>query len=90
MSRVNTYVGEALLLDELESELGEAQVSLATIDATTGSWRGYAHGLDASLLDGREVWVRLPGGLSGKARVVLDLTGAEPIVTLVGVGPGPI
>ena len=42
------------------------------------------------LLDGREVFVELPVGVRGKARVVIDLTGAQPLVRLVGSGPAPV
>src|SRR5262245_23458841 len=59
---VGTYVGSAILLDDDEAEITAAQVSLATIDVVNGTWQGYAHGIDASALDGQEITVSLPTG----------------------------
>lgn len=87
---VGTYVGSAVLLDENQHEITSAQVSLATIDVTDGTWQGYAHGIDPSILADREVTVALPGGTTGQARVQVDLTGASPVIRLVGVGRGPL
>jgi hypothetical protein len=83
-------VGSAVLLDEQEQQITNAQVSLASIDVTDGTWQGYVHGIDPSTLDGREITVALPGGMTGHARVIVDITGASPIIRLVGVGPGPL
>jgi hypothetical protein len=85
---VGTYVGSAVLLDENEEQIACAEVSLASINVSDGTWQGYVHGVDAGLLDGREITVALPGGTKGHARVIVDLTGSSPIIRLKGVGPG--
>ena len=87
---MGTYVGAAVLLDADDSQIGSAQVSLATIDVSDGTWQGYAHGIDPALLEGREITVTLPTGTKGRARVVIDLTGANPVIRLIGIGPGPL
>jgi hypothetical protein len=87
---VATYVGSAELLDGDDQHVLSAQVSLASIDVTDGSWQGYAHGIDAADLDGHDVTVSLPNGTTGRARVIVDLTGDTPIIRLKGIGPGPI
>ena len=85
-----TYVGSAVLLDADDVQIGSAQVSLATIDVSAGTWQGYAHGIDPALLQGREVIVTLPTGTKGRARVVVDLTAEKPVIRLIGIGPGPL
>ena len=87
---MGTYVGSAVLLDENEQQITNAEVSLASINVSDGTWQGYVHGIDASALDGREVTVALPGGTKGHAKVIVDLTGSSPIIRLKGVGPGPL
>ena len=87
---MGTYVGSAVLLDENEEQIASAEVSLASIDVTDGTWQGYVHGVDADLLEGREITVALPGGTKGHAQVIVDLTGTSPIIRLKGVGRGPL
>lgn len=77
-----------MLLDEHEQPITNAEVSLASIDVSDGTWQGYVHGVDAELLDGREITVALPGGTKGHAQVIVDLTGQSPVIRLKGVGPG--
>jgi len=89
--RVGAYVGTAVLLDDHDAKLADVRVSLASADAAGDRWFGSVQGLAEDLkLDGTDVFVELPAGNRGKARVVIDLTGAEPLVRLVGNGPAPI
>lgn len=83
-------MGSAILLDENDQQIAAANVSLASIDVTDGTWQGYAHGVDPAMLEGREITVSLPTGTTGRARVVVDLTGREPVIRLIGVGRGPL
>jgi hypothetical protein len=89
---MGTYVGSATLTDEHEGTLAEVTVTLATADALGERWFGSVQGLagNGTAIDGREVVVALPSGISGKARVVIDLTGPEPVVQLVGTGRAPV
>jgi hypothetical protein len=88
---VGSYVGAAVLLDDHNAKLADVQVSLATADATGERWFGSVQGLDGHPeLDGHEVTIELPAGLTGKAKVVIDLTGAEPLIRLIGSGPAPV
>lgn len=90
-ARVGAYVGTAVLLDDHDDKLADVRVSLASADAAGDRWFGSVQGLAEDLkLDGTDVFVELPAGNRGKARVVIDLTGAEPLVRLVGNGPAPI
>jgi hypothetical protein len=87
---VGTYVGSAVLLDEEHEQIAQAEVSLASINVSDGSWQGYVHGIDPAALEGREITVELPGGTTGQARVIVDLTKTPAVIRLVGIGPGPL
>jgi hypothetical protein len=88
---VGSYVGSAVLLDGHNDKLADVQVSLATADATGERWFGSVQGLVGHPeLDGHEVIIELPAGLTGKAKVVIDLTGPEPLIRLIGSGPAPV
>ena len=91
MSAVGHYVGAAILLDDHNDKLADVQVSLSTADASGDRWFGSVQGVGAdSGLDGRDVVIQLPAGLTGKAKVVIDLTTDEPLIRLIGSGPAPV
>jgi hypothetical protein len=78
-------------LDDHNAKLADVQVSLATADASGERWFGSVQGFDGhDELDGHDVVIELPAGLSGKAKVVIDITGDEPLVRLIGSGPAPV
>jgi hypothetical protein len=89
---MGTYVGSATLTDEHDGTLAEVKVTLATADALGEHWFGSVQGLDVdgTEINGHEVVVSLPSGISGTAKVVIDLTGSEPLVRLVGTGRAPV
>ena len=88
---MGVYSGAANLRDLNEQPInGDVTVSLATTDLMDGGWRGYAYGIDLTALDGEEVIIELPHGTSGRARVVIDLTGDQPLTRLVGVDGDPV
>jgi hypothetical protein len=90
-SDVGSYVGTAVLLDDHNDKVADVRVSLARADADGDRWFGSVQGLDPELdLDGHDVFVELPVGSKGRAKVVIDLTGAEPLIRLVGTGPAPV
>lgn len=87
---MGTYVGSAVLRDDDEGELATVSVALARADPTGERWFGSVQGLDDALLDGRLVVVELPSGVRGRAEVMIDLTGVEPVIRLVGRGAAPV
>jgi hypothetical protein len=88
---VGSYFGAAVLFDEEHTKLADVQVSLATADAAGERWFGSVQGLEGhGELNGTEVVIELPAGLTGKAKVVIDLTGEEPLIRLIGSGPAPV
>jgi hypothetical protein len=88
---VGVYSGAATLRDQNQEPIdGDVTVSLATTDLMDGGWRGYAYGIDLTARDGEEIFVELPHGTSGKARVVIDLTGDQPLTRLVGIEGDPV
>jgi hypothetical protein len=88
---VGSYVGAAVLLDDHNAKLADVQVSLATADAAGERWFGSVQGLEGhGELNGADVVIELPAGLTGKAKVVIDLTGDEPLIRLIGSGPAPV
>lgn len=87
---MGTYVGAASLLDEGAGTIA-VRVTLARADVDGERWFGSVQGLEEHLeLDGHDVVVQLPTGARGTANVVIDLTGDEPHVRLVGTGPSPV
>ena len=88
---MGTYSGAAYLKDADQQPIdGDVTVSLATTDLMDGGWRGYAYGIDLTARDGEEVIVELPHGTTGRARVVIDLTGDQPLTRLVGIDGDPV
>ena len=88
---MGTYSGAASLKDAEQHPIdGDVTVSLATTDLMDGGWRGYAYGIDLTARDGEEIFVELPHGTSGKARVVIDLTGTQPLARLEGIEGDPV
>ena len=88
---MGVYSGAATLRDRDDRAIdGDITVTLATTDLTEGGWRGYAYGIDLTARDGEEVVIELPHGTSGRARVVIDLTGDEPLTRLLGVDGEPV
>ena len=88
---MGSYVGSAVLRNGHNNKVADVQVSLATADATGERWFGSVQGLEGhNELDGREVTIELPAGLTGRAKVVIDLTGPEPLIRLIGNGPAPV
>jgi hypothetical protein len=85
---VGTYVGNVTLVPQRDGrERDDIEVTLA---ATDDRWFGTVQGGVVDLLHGDLVVVRLPDGLEGTARVVIDLTGPEPTIRLRGVGRPPL
>jgi len=88
---VGVYSGAATLRAGDQQVIdGEITVSLATTDLVEGGWRGYAYGIDLTARDGEEIFVELPHGTSGRARIVIDLTGPQPLTRLVGIEGDPV
>jgi len=89
--RVGSYVGSAILFDDHNAKLADVQVSLATADAAGERWFGSVQGFDGhDELNGADVVIELPAGLTGRAKVVIDLTREEPLIRLIGSGPAPV
>ena len=89
---MGTYVGTATLLDQQDGTQADVRVSLAAADNFGDRWFGTVQGLtgEGLTLDGHEVLVELPAGTRSRARVVIDLTGKEPVVRLIGTGRAPV
>jgi hypothetical protein len=88
---VGSYVGVATLLDEHRQAIGDAKVTLASVGSTDGGWFGNVQADLAGLVrDGDRLVVKLPGGLEGRVRVTIDLTGEQPVIRLRGIGRSPI
>ncbi len=86
-----TFVGRVTVLDEQLGPIGTVGATLATTGETGGAWFGLLPtGLAGLVSNGDRVWVQLPNGLQGEARVIVDLTGAEPVIRLRGVGRAPL
>ncbi len=85
---MGTYVGSVTLVAERDSrERANVEVTLA---ATDDRWFGTVQSGVDDLVQGEMVVIRLPDGLEGTARVVIDLTGPEPTIRLRGVGRPPL
>ena len=88
---MGTYVGSATLLDEGDGTVIDVRVSLSTADFLGERWFASVEGLDVDLEDnGRDVVVSLPAGTQARARLVVDITGDEPVVRLVGTSRSPV
>lgn len=89
---MGTYLGSASLLDEGDGTVVDVRVTLSTADPQGEKWfasvQGFA-GVDAGH-DGRDVIVSLPTGTKSRARLVVDITGDEPVVRLVGISRSPV
>lgn len=85
---MSSYVGAVTLVAERDPrEHPGVEVTLASID---DRWFGtIQRGIDG-LADGDLVTLRLPDGLEGTARVIIDLTGPDPHVRLHGMGRSPL
>jgi hypothetical protein len=85
---MGAYVGAVTLVaTATPRQLDGVEVTLAAAD---DRWFGTVQAGGTGLLDGETVVVRLPSGLEGTARVVIDLTGPEPLIRLRGVGRAPL
>src|SRR5687768_7074617 len=88
---MGTYVGSATLLDEGDGTVIDVRVSLSTADARGERWFASVEGFDVDLEDnGRDVVVSLPAGTQARARLVVDITGDDPVVRLVGTSRSPV
>lgn len=89
---MGTYVGTATLLDQQDGTQADVRVSLAAADNFGERWFGTVQGLtgEGLTLDGHEVIVELPAGTRSRAKVMIDLTGKEPVVRLIGTGRAPV
>jgi hypothetical protein len=76
-----------LVAERDRRERTQVEVTLA---ATEERWFGTVQSGVDDLVQGELVVVRLPDGLEGTARVLIDLTGPEPTIRLRGVGRPPL
>jgi hypothetical protein len=89
---MGTYVGSATLLDEGDGTVVDVRVALSTADPFGEKWFASVEGLAdvGADFDGRDVLVSLPAGTKARARVVVDITGDEPVIRLVGTSRSPV
>jgi hypothetical protein len=88
---VAAYVGKVTLLDADRQPIGSVRATLASLDTVEDRWFGNVQDDLAGLVqDGDQLVLRLPSGLEGRVLVTIDLTGAEPVVRLRGIGRAPI
>jgi len=92
---VGSYIGRATLIDDRRhAPIGDAMVTLASVDTPDEAWFGNLHADPAELAglvaDGDRLVIRLPTGLEGRVQVTIDLTGPDPTVHLRGIGQAPI
>ena len=88
---MGAYDGKAALIDQEHGRLDDVHVSLATADPMGEKWFGTVRGeFGHPELDGHDVIIELPAGMSGKVKVQIDLTRDDPVVRLIGSGPAPV